>query len=167
MLNVYAQALMEPSQGKGAVFVRALLEYLSTQDEAVPLRQAQEAALKVLIDKGSSISLNYMKSNARNLQDAGLIEQVRHGKMFTVEITQQGEYFLKALPADWGTNPQTEMPAHADPIAISEVMERPNRRLKGGEIIDREVWKAYFAAWKAGELDVIFVKAGAKVRLIK
>lgn len=113
------------------------------------------------------MSLGYVKTCHRNLQEAELIEQIRVGKSYGIEITDFGQAFLEQLPIEWGTDPVSQEGLDwQDPGAMVEVQERPNRRFKAGEQIKRSVWKAYYAAFLAGELDLAFVQPSKRIKLI-
>jgi hypothetical protein len=164
-MGITAEQIRLQDKGKGAIFIRAFLEYLQNHGEA-PLLGAQTAGVDWLKQQDASISLNYLRTCCRNMQSAGLIEYSRKGRNWGVSLTDKGDAWTDNLPEDWGTEVDT-CPEGAMEAAAEEVKRKPNRRIKGGTHLPTPTWRAYLTAQKAGDLDIIFVKAGTKVKVIR
>lgn len=163
MIVMSAEELRMKGQGKGAVFMNAFLSFLSEGDE-MPLSETQRAGIDWVEEQGGTISLQYMKVCCRYLQAAGLIEYVRNGRGWRVRMTDVGVEWYNSLPDDWGTDPTTPSETINDSVR-AEVAKKPNRRVKAGTRLPANLWRAYVAAQQAGELDIIFVKAGSQVQV--
>lgn len=165
-MNVVAKSLLARDQGKGAIFIRSVLEYLYESGES-SLADTQAYGMTRVGEEGGTISLNYVKSCCRDMQDAKLIEYQRKGKGYKVDLTDFGVDWFEKLEDVWGTNLNPWPQLSTDSEAAAEVKRRPNRRIKSGEMIDHLLWRAYLAAQRSGELDIIFVKAGTRVKIAK
>jgi len=156
--------LRAKDKGKGAVFMSGLLAFLDNHGET-PLARAQRGGMDWVEQCGGEISLNYVKTCCRMLQSAGIIEYLRAGKGWTVRLTELGVGWFKSLPDEWGTDVTTPTDGAITEETKAEVEQKPNRRIRAGTRIPTALWRSYVAAQQAGDLDVIFVRAGSVVRV--